>query len=248
MRDDRRVRAQAEHDAAVGDLSERHVRAGLHRRAVDAERHAQRFRARDVGRRDVVDVAHRPAQTIDALGLVHLLQRVEQIGHGGVVDHVLVDVPAGARCRGRELAVLVHDLGGPGILARRQIEERSVEHFAEAEDAELAVELIRAAALDERRGLGRRRGIRRVERQRLPEPERQRPLGRASGQEVRLAQAVDARESRRIQLVHEIREVLLALRGRGRRHGVVQRIGRLERHEPRGVAARAVGRIQARRL
>ena len=168
--------------------------------------------------------------------------------HGVVVDHVLVDVPAGARRRGRELAVLVHDLGGPRILARREIEERPVEHLAETEDAELAVELVRPAALDERRGLGRRRRVRRVERQRLPESNRQRTLRRARGQERRLAQAVDAREPDRIELAHEVREVLLALRGRGRRHRVVQRIRRLERHEPRGVAARAVGRVQPDRF
>ena len=72
---------------------------------------------------------------------------------------MLVHVPAGARRRGRELAVLAHDLGGPGILARREIEERPVEHLAETEDAVLAVELVRAAARDERRGLGRRRRV-----------------------------------------------------------------------------------------
>ena len=73
---------------------------------------------------------------------------------------MLVDVPAGTRRRGRELAVLVHDLGGPRILAGREIEERPVENLADAEGAELAVELIRAAALDERRGLGRRGRVR----------------------------------------------------------------------------------------
>ena len=162
--------------------------------------------------RDVVDVAHRPAQTIDALGFVHLLQGVEQVRHGIVVDHVLMDVPAGPRGRGRKLAVLVHDLRGPGVLPRRQIEERPVEDLGETEDAELAVELVRPAALDERRGLGRRGGVRRIERQRLPKSKRQRALRRTSGQEVRLAQAVDAREPGRIERAHEIREVLLALR------------------------------------
>ena len=54
-------------------------------------------------------------------------------------------------------------VGGPGLLAGRQIEERSDRELAETKDAELAVELIRAAALDERRGLGRRGGVRRVD-------------------------------------------------------------------------------------
>ena len=72
----------------------------LHGRAVDAKRHAHCFRARDVGGGDVVDVADRPAQAIDALSFVYSFERVEEVGHGGVVDHMLVDVPAGARCRG----------------------------------------------------------------------------------------------------------------------------------------------------
>ena len=157
-------------------------------------------------------------------------------------------MPAGARRRRRELAVLAHDRGGPGVLARREIEERPVEHLAQAEDAVLAVELVRARARDELRGFGRRRRIGRVEIQRLPEPDRQRALRRARGQEVGLAQAVDAREAGRVELAHEIREVLLALRGRGPRHRVVQRIRRLERRETLRVAPRAVRRVQPDRL
>ena len=104
------------------------------------------------------------------------------------------------------------------------------------------------AALDERRGFGRRRRVGRIERQRLPQSNRQRTLRRTRGQEIRLAQAVDAREPGRIELAHEIREVLLALRGRCLGHGVVQRHRRLERHEALGVAARAVGRVQTDRF
>ena len=81
VRDDRGIRAQAEHDAAVGNLSKRHVCAGLHRGAVHTERHAQRFRARDVSRRDVIDVPERPAQAVEALGFAHRFQGVEQVGH-----------------------------------------------------------------------------------------------------------------------------------------------------------------------
>ena len=47
------------------------------------------------------------------------------------------------------------------------------------------------------------------------------PLAARAARNVRLAQAVDAREPDRIELAHEIREVLLALRGRGLRHRVV---------------------------
>ena len=195
---------------------QRHVRAGLHRGAVHAERHAHRFRARDVRRRDVVDVAERPAQAGERLRLVHLLERVEQIRDGVVVDHVLVHVPARARRCRRELAVFAHDLGRPVILARREIEERPVEHFAEAEDAVLAVELVRARARDELRGFGRRGRVGGVEVKRFPEAQRQRALRCARGQKVRLPEAVHAREAGRVELVHEVREVLLTLRGRDR--------------------------------
>ena len=144
VRDDRRVGAQAEHDAAVGDLCA----------AACARRPASRRRARRASCRALSRARCWPARCRRRgpsssagqsmrLGLVHLLQRVEQVRHGVVVDHVLVDVPAGARRRGRELAVLAHDRGGPGLLARREIEERPVEHFAQTEDAVLAVELVR---------------------------------------------------------------------------------------------------------
>ncbi len=43
---------------------------------------------------------------------------------------------------------------------------------------------------------------------------RQRPLRGARGQVVRLAEAVHAGEPGRVELVHEVREVLFALRGR----------------------------------
>src|SRR5712691_10680625 len=122
-----------------------------------------------------------------------------------------MNVPTGTRCRGRELAILVHDLGGPRFLAGRQIEERPIESLSQTENAELAVKLVRAAALDERRGLSRRGGVRRVNRQGLPESKRQRPLGGASGQERGAAQAIDSRQSDRIHLVHEVGKVLVEL-------------------------------------
>ncbi len=55
------------------------------------------------------------------------------------------------------------------ILAGREIEERAVQHFAETEDAVLAIELIRARARDEVGGLGRRGRIRRIEVERFPQ-------------------------------------------------------------------------------
>src|SRR5689334_3315224 len=122
-----------------------------------------------------------------------------------------MDVPAASRRCSRELAVLVHDLGGPMICARRQIEERPVQHFTETEGAELAVELIRAAALDERCGCGRRRRVARIEGQRLPYANRERPLGRARSEQRRLPEAVDAREPNRIELVKKVRQILLEL-------------------------------------
>ena len=141
---------------------------------------------------------------------------------------MLVDVPAGTRCCGRELTILVHDLGGPGLLAGRQIEERPIESFSETKNTELAVELIRTATLDKCRCLSRRGGVRRVSRQGLPESKRQWPFGGVRGQERGAAQAIDARESDRIHLLQEIGEVLVELRGCGRRHCIVQRIRRLE--------------------
>ena len=44
--------------------------AGLHRHGADAKRHIQRFRASDVGGRDVVDVANRPTMAINTLVLL----------------------------------------------------------------------------------------------------------------------------------------------------------------------------------
>jgi hypothetical protein len=41
---------------------------------VHTERHAERFRARDVLRRDVIDVTKRPAQPVETLGLVDRFQ------------------------------------------------------------------------------------------------------------------------------------------------------------------------------
>ena len=67
---------------------------------------------------------------------------------------MLVDMKAGMRCRSRELGILVHDLGGPGILAWRQIEERPIKNLGQTKNAVLAVELVGVAALDECRGLG----------------------------------------------------------------------------------------------
>ena len=161
---------------------------------------------------------------------------------------MLVDVPAGTRRRGRELAVLLHDLGGPRLRPSRQIEKRPIKNLTEAEDAEAAVELPGAAALDERRGLGRRGRIRCIERQGLPKSNRQRSLSGTRGQERRLTQAVDAREPRRIERVQEVREVLLELRRRRPRDRIEQRRGPLERREPNGVASRAAGRVEPDRL
>src|SRR5262245_48801683 len=118
---------------------------GLHRCAVDTQRHSQRFRARDVGWRNVVDMAERPTKVIDALVLIHPLQSIEQIANSRVVDYMFVNVPASTSCDGSKLGIFVHDLGRPRILARREVEERSVECLGQTEDTELAIELVRAA-------------------------------------------------------------------------------------------------------
>src|SRR5262249_22169966 len=154
--------------------------------------HAHGFRASDIGRRDVIDMAHGPAQTIDGLRLVHRLQSVEQVGYRRVVDHMLMDVPAGTRRYGRKLAVLAHNLGGPGILARGEVEKGSVEHLTQTEDAVLAVDLVWAGTRDQLRGFGRCSRVVRVELQGLPEPEWHRAFGRACCQEIRLTETVDA--------------------------------------------------------
>ncbi len=56
MRNDRRVRAEPEDDAGVGDCPQRHSDAAVHCDAVHGQRHTERLRPLDVLGRDVVDM------------------------------------------------------------------------------------------------------------------------------------------------------------------------------------------------
>ncbi len=83
-------RCRGQHDAAIGDLAQRHMRHGLHGGTAHSQRHTQCLGTRDVGGRDVVDMSHGPAQLRIRLGLVNPPERAQQVRHGVVVDQVLV--------------------------------------------------------------------------------------------------------------------------------------------------------------